>query len=229
MRPFGVITGLAREADCFRASPHLEHLSVRCVGGNSARAADTARALVSEGCWGLMSFGIAGGLQPSLKPGVLMVATTVIGPDKSRLQADPAGRRRLLSVLDSCLEVAGTDICGSDRPVLSSKEKRRLHEQTGAVAVDMESHSVAKVAAECKVPFLIVRAIADPADRDIPGWVAGLVGADGRPVLRAIVAGIASHPTHVPALISLGIDSRKAFATLRRVALSVGPFLEFSG
>ncbi len=227
MGRLGVITGLAREADCFSALPHHENLLVRCVGGDSQRAAETARILVAEGCRGLVSFGIAGGLLPALKPGTLVVAASVIAPDRSCIHSDPAWQRRLMAVLDSELAVVGSDVAGSDRPVLLSTEKRRLHKQTGAAAVDMESHAVAQIAAERGVPFLVVRAIADPAGRDLPAWVPGLVGADGRPRTRAVIAGVAAHPLQAPVLIRLGMDSEKAFAALRRVALTAGPFLQF--
>jgi hopanoid-associated phosphorylase len=223
----GVITGLAREADCIGALPHQERPLVRCVGGDSKSAGEAARSLVAEGCIGLVSFGIAGGLQPTLVPGMLVVAASVIGPNRSCFPCDPAWRRRLMAVLGANFAVEGSDVVGRDRPVLLSTEKRRLHERTGAAAVDMESHAVSQIAAERGVPFLAVRAIADPADRDIPAWVPGLVGADGRPRAWAVIAGLAAHPHHVPAVISLGRDSEKAFAALRRVALTAGPLLQF--
>jgi hopanoid-associated phosphorylase len=224
----GVITGLAREADCFGALPKQDTLPVRCAGGCSKRAREIARILVSEGCRGLVSFGIAGGLEPSLNPGALVIAASVIGPDGSRTECDSKWRRRLTNGLGSELSVVESDVFGSDQAVLLSREKRRLHEETGAIAVDMESHVVAQIAAAHGVSFLAVRAIADPVSRDIPSWVPGLVGLDGRPRARAVIAGMVAHPLQLPVLISLGMDSEKAFRTLRRVALSGRPLLQFS-
>ena len=229
MGRLGVITGLAREADCIGALPHQpEKPLVRCAGGDSKRAEEAARSLVAEGCIGLVSFGIAGGLRPTLVPGMLVVARSVIGPNRSRFHCDPAWRNRLMAVLKAEVAVVEWDIVGGDRPILSSTEKRRLHQRSGAAAVDMESHAVAQIAAELGIPFLAVRAISDPVDRDIPAWVPDLVGADGRPRAWPVIAGLAAHPYHVPALIRLGRDSEKAFAALRRVALTAGPLLQFS-
>lgn len=227
MSRIGVITGLAREAECFGALPKHGALSIRCAAGCSNRAMEIAGTLVSEGCLGLVSFGIAGGLEPSLDPGALVIVASVIGPDGSRTECDPKWRRRLINVLRGELSVVESDVFGSDRAVLLSQEKRRLHVETGAIAVDMESHAVAQVAAAHGLSFLAVRAIADPVSRDIPSWVPGLVGSDGRPRTPAVIAGIAANPLQLPALISLGVDSEKAFRTLRRVALSGGPLLQF--
>lgn len=226
MSRLGVITGLAREANCFGAVPKQDALLVRCAGGDSKRAEEIARFLVSEGCNGLVSFGIAGGLDPSLGPGMLVIAASVFGPGRARFHCDTAWRGRLMTALDGKLFVVASDVIGRDQPVLLSEEKRRLHKQTGAAAVDMESHAVAQVAAEHGVSFLAVRTIADPTGRHIPSWVPGLVGADGRPRTRAVIAGIAAHPLQLPALIRLGMDSEKALASLRRVALAAGPFFQ---
>lgn len=227
MSRVGVITGLARETGCFGVMGKQESLSIRCAGGDAKRAAEMAGILVSEGCRGLVSFGIAGGLEPTLKPGTLVIAGSVIAPDGSRSECDPKWRQRLTTVLCGEFPVLGSDILGSDQAVLLSDEKRRLHDRTGAAAVDMESHAVGKVAAELGVSFLAVRAIADPASRDIPSWVMSLVGSDGRPRMRAVIKAMVAHPLQVPTLIGLGIDSEKAFGCLRRVALSAGPFLQF--
>jgi hopanoid-associated phosphorylase len=222
----GVITGLAREAGCFSAFSDQDDLLVRCVGGNPQRAADAAHILVSEGCRGLVSFGIAGGLHPALGAGTLVVASSVIGSDGTRLDFDHAWQRRLMSVLEGEVAVVGADVYGSDGAVVVATEKRRIHQRTGAAAVDMESKAVARTAAECGVAFLAVRAIADPADRDVPAWVSGLIGEDGRPSARSVVAGLAAHPWHIPVLLRLAMDSEKAFAALRRVTLAAGPFLQ---
>lgn len=227
MSRVGVITGLAREAGCFADLETHESLSVRCAGGDAKRAAEMAGVLVSEGCRGLVSFGIAGGLKPALTPGTLVIAGSVIGLDGSRTECDPTWRQRLTTVLEGELPILGSDILGSDQAVLLSQEKRRLHDRTGAVAVDMESHAVGEAAAELGVSFLAVRAIADPASRDIPSWVMGLVGSDGRPRMRGVITAMAAHPLKVPTLIGLGMDSEKAFRCLSRVALSGGPFLQF--
>jgi adenosylhomocysteine nucleosidase len=48
-----------------------------------------------------------------------------------------------------------------DRPVFTDEGRRRLHEETGAQAVDMESHSIAVEAGKLGTPFIAVRIISD--------------------------------------------------------------------
>ncbi|HUB96128.1 MAG TPA: nucleoside phosphorylase, partial [Stellaceae bacterium] len=67
-------------------------------------------------------------------------------------------------------------------------------------------------------PFLVLRAIADPADFRLPR--AALVGLDkeGRaavlPVLRALIAA----PHELPSLMRLALHTRRALAALKRAA-----------
>jgi nucleoside phosphorylase len=46
--------------------------------------------------------------------------------------------------------------------------KRALRAETGALAVDMESHVAARVAARRGLPFAVVRVISDSADEALP-------------------------------------------------------------
>ena len=74
--------------------------------------------------------------------------------------------------------IEGT-ICGSDRAVSTPREKAKLFAQTGAVAVDMESHGVGRAAREAGLSLLVVRAIADSASRTIPNAAIAGLGEDG--------------------------------------------------
>ena len=55
-----------------------------------------------------------------------------------------------------------------DRVLTRSSDKHRLHVDSGAAGVDMESAAIGEVARGHGVPFLIVRAISDGADEDLP-------------------------------------------------------------
>jgi adenosylhomocysteine nucleosidase len=92
----------------------------------------------------------------------------------------------------------------------------------------MESHAVAEVAHERGIPFLGIRAIADPAGRRLPTWLGGVIGEAGRPRLRMLVKGLAAHPGDVADLVRLAVDARRGMATLRRVAAGAGPLLAFT-
>jgi hypothetical protein len=112
---------------------------------------------------------------------------------------------------------------GSDQAVASAAAKAALHEQTSALAVDMESHIVADVAARAGVAFAVVRAVADPVQRSLPP--AALIGLDekGRPALGAVVVSLIQAPGQLPALLRAAVDARAALAALARATSALQP------
>ncbi|HEY0425948.1 MAG TPA: hypothetical protein VGC82_21710, partial [Rhodopila sp.] len=68
----GFVTGLAAEA---RIASRFGY-PVR-VGGTPAGAGVAASELIEQGATALVSFGLAGGLDPALRPGTVVVASIV--------------------------------------------------------------------------------------------------------------------------------------------------------
>ena len=133
---------------------------VETGGGTPAGAARAAEALVAKGAKGLVSFGLAGGLDPVLFPGDVLVPHTVLDHGE-RLACDP----ELMDLLGGATRhtiLAGTEI------VPTALEKRDLCRETGAQAVDLESGAVARVALAHGLPFAVLRAICDPANCSLP-------------------------------------------------------------
>ncbi len=222
MNRLGIITGLASEADCLSGIPVDRRPLVESVGASTEGARRVARALLSRGCTRLLSFGTAGGLAPDLGPGALVIAEAVIAPDGRRFATDAPWRDGLRAALlgEAGLTVAA--LAASEHAVSTPAAKRRLRETTGAAAVDMESLGVAEVASQADIPFLALRAIADPAARAIPPWVMKAVLADGGIDPMAIIRPLLARPWTVWALIGLARENGKALAALRGVALRVG-------
>ena len=79
----GFITGLTAEA---RIAARCGGL-LRAGGGTPAGAERAARQLVAEGAGALVSFGLAGGLDPALRPGALVVPARITLPDESMATA----------------------------------------------------------------------------------------------------------------------------------------------
>jgi len=219
----GIITGLVREAACFDFLPETQRPRVLCEGIGPSRAADGARKLITEGCDALISFGIAGGLDPALNPATIILAEAVLAADASNRPTDGSWQKRLCRQLEATSTVSTGTLFGSDRIIETPADKRRLFEATGAVAVDMESHGIAAVAAEAGVPFLVVRLISDPATGSIPPAALKGVGLNGRERHLAVVGGLLRRPGDLPALLRLRRDSMRAVAGLRRVAALVSP------
>lgn len=219
----GIITGLQKEAACLRAGarrgraarePSREPM-VFAAAGQPKIAAQAAQHMLDEGASGLVSFGIAGGLDPSLGPGVVVVATQVVRPDGKAIDCHEPWISKLL------VAGAGFDsgpILGSDDAVMTTARKAALYREYNCLAVDMESHAVATVAQKAGVPFIALRAVGDPADRAIPPAALAGLAADGRTRALPVLAALMQRPKDVAALIRLARDTNAALASLRHVA-----------
>ena len=202
----GIVVGIAAE---IKPAQRLS-ANILCSGGRPEIAANQAHALIAAGASTLMSFGIAGGLSSMLRPGSLVVADQVI----TEFDRYPA-----LSSCASVIRAHVGPIYGSWNVVATAAEKRELRQRTGALAVDMESGAVARVAMEAGIPFIALRAIADPATHNLPS--AALLQLDelGRPHLRSVFWSILSGPGQIPALFRTGNQTQKALKRLRAAAL----------
>jgi adenosylhomocysteine nucleosidase len=198
----GIVVGIAAEAK----SAHRLSANILCSGGRPDIAANQAYALIQTGATTLMSFGIAGGLSSTLRPGSLVVADEVI-TEFDRLPA-----------VASCAPMIHAHvgpIYGSWTIVATAAEKRAIRNRTGALAVDMESGPVARVAMEAGIPFIALRAIADPVTHGLPPAALLPLDEKGRPNLSAIFWSILSNPGQIPALIATGSQTKKALQRLR--------------
>ena len=221
MTRIGIVTGLAFEARALaqaaRRAGVADRVQVLSAGPGAARARCAAERLLAADIDLVLSAGLAGGLDPALAPGDAVLAETVIAPDGTRCAVDAAALDAAMEALDGTGRVRTGLLMGSDVPVLSTAEKRALHAATRALCVDMESHAVARMAAEADVPFLALRIIADPADQAIPPAALEAMRADGRvdpwPVVRAML----SAPRLVPDLMRLSRQSRVARRRLGRL------------
>lgn len=225
MTTLGVITGLAAEADILLEFPSARAPMVEIAGASGARAEAAALRLLAEGCEAILSFGVAGGLDPALAPGTVVIAEVIVGADGRRFPADAAWRDAVKSALAGTVPLAEGAIAGSDAPLLTAEAKKEFAVRTGAVAVDMESHGAAKAAALKGAPFLAIRAVADRASRTIPPWVMDAVLPDGGLAPDKIARALLPKPWMVWGLIGLARDNGRALHTLRRVASRLGPGL----
>ena len=82
--------------------------------------------------------------------------------------------------------------------------------------------AVAIAAHGAGVPFLVVRAVSDPATAAIPKAVLGGVDREGYRRVPAVVRSLAKRPWDLPGLLRLRRDTGVALATLGRVAAATG-------
>ena len=101
-------------------------------------------------------------------------------------------------------------LLAGDSIIATAADKRAAFARTGAAAVDLESGAVAVVAEQAGLPFAVLRAVCDPAGRNLP--LAALVALDaaGRIRIGAVLRAVLARPWQIPALIGLAGDSAGA-------------------
>lgn len=195
-----------------------EHCLVCVAGVGPKRAHRAALRLLDAGAQGLISWGCAGALAPHLAPGDLCLPNLILDDAGNALHVSQDWHERV------CAAVRGHFVPKLD-PLLtvtclvaSAADKRRLARQFGAAAVDMESAAIAMVAGEARVPFLAVRAIADPASTSLPNPLVRATDAAGEVKVGTLLRRALLEPRAWPSLLQLARHFHTALRTLSAVA-----------
>ena len=201
------VTGLQREQRIV-TGPGVEAIA---GGGDSQRLEALLEARAAE-AHGIISIGIAGGLAPGLRAGDWVVADTILADGEPIPTAAP-WTERLATQLRGA---AKGSLLGVDAMVAKPAEKARLFYTTGALAVDMESHIVARVAQRHRLGFAAARVVCDPAHRTLPPAARVGMKPDGRMDLLAVLRSLLAEPGQLPALILTGWEAERSFGSLLR-------------
>ena len=193
-------------------------------GGRSIALVRAIELEVAAGVGAIISFGVAGALVPALEPGALIVASAVVGA-QGRFPVHAEWTAALLRKLPTAI---GATLAGSDSVVADPSGKQRLHAQTGASAVDMESHIAARIAADRGLPFAALRAIADPSARSLPPAALVALRADGSIDALAVLRQLAHQPRQLSGLLRIAFDTQKALSALGRGRRLLGDRLGYA-
>jgi adenosylhomocysteine nucleosidase len=205
-----------------------DNLLVARAGTGISNAQAAAEQLVEQGATRLVSWGCAGALDDRLKPGDLVLADKLIAQDRSELCINVNWHGHCVKHLTQDLPVITGYVIESAHIVSDSQEKHQLHTATGALAVDMESIAIAKVALSNALPFIAIRAIVDPANMDLPKAIAYAANDEGDIQLMRLLAFIARHPSELSGLVRLGFAFNAAQSTLKRIAKRINVITEFN-
>jgi nucleoside phosphorylase len=169
----------------------------------------------------VLTCGFAGGLNPDLELGEV-VFETANAPLASSL-SPPGGEKvsaRMGEGLFSKLLAAGAKpakfFC-ADRIATTVAEKKKLREETGADAVEMESAVVHAVCRERGIPCATVRVISDTANEDLLLDFNTLVNLDSSLNYSKLVFALAKSPKKIGALMKLQKQTKAAAEKLAEI------------
>jgi 4-hydroxy-3-methylbut-2-enyl diphosphate reductase len=149
------------EARAVRAGTNATEVVRTGYGPRRARRAVEQLASAARDARAVAVVGFGGALDPRLCPGDVVVADALIGPDGRRPL--PGAGLVAAALRDEGLTVHVGAVVSTDR-IVHGADRAPLHRKTGALAVDMESAWLARLAGER--PGAVVRAIVDtPTDR----------------------------------------------------------------
>lgn len=184
------------------------------VGGGAEHVIAGERPRLVIGC------GFAGALDPALRAGDLVLATSVCDESGDRVMAHDGALRAARHALTAFQPIAEGEILCATKIIGSADDKRALA-RPGRCAVDLESWAVARAAERAGVPWLVLRVVVDPLDVELPPFAsdpdAGHVGA----ALRHVLGG----PRRLRELVRLAGHTRAALRSLRRVVRVLVPEL----
>jgi adenosylhomocysteine nucleosidase len=225
----GVVAALASEARALGPSmprggdPPLSELALLGEGSllalsgiGRAAAWAAAQALVDAGASALMSFGMAGGLDPKLEPGSVVIPRELLSRDGVRFAASQTWREQVAAAIRPLCAVTEGNLLTSSHAIETPADKAAAFRDSGAVAVDMESAAVAEVAAKHNLPFIAVRAIVDTAADTLPRAVVAASRAGSVRIAR-LIGGLILAPREIVALIRLAQRYRIAMRTLHAI------------
>jgi hypothetical protein len=140
--------------------------------------------------------GLAGALDPALRVGDVVIDR----PPGLPIPTVPGAREG--------------SILASDELVSSPADKRRLHLDSGCLAVEMEGRRVSTLAARRAIPLLHIRAISDAADETLDPRFLALISPDGRPRIGRALGLIVGNPGALSALLRLQRSTTLALGRL---------------
>ena len=193
-------------------------LVVSGMGPDAAAAG--ARALIQAGATALASFGLAGGLDPTLVAGDICLPREVMAQHLPAIATADRWRDRVGAALIARVphDLIDGGLFSSARVVASVADKAALFGTTGAQAVDMESFAVAEVASTHRLPFLALRVVIDRAIDELPRAVTAAADGSGEVGLWRLLAALARSPADLAPLLRLGRRYRVASQSLSAIA-----------
>ena len=220
------LTGLRRELreieDATGISPQVE-FQVLGVGPERAGAAMAAllenrRSKID----GVLLVGVAGGVDPELETGDLLLADRHAlqnGASQGAGQAIKPDADMLQSAQKAALELSVPIFNGGsltvDHLVAEPHEREFLRTEYQVYSVNMEDYRAAEAAQNAGVPFLSVRVVLDTASQRLPGYLPGLARSRYKVVTKILLM-----PWRIPTMLHLKRQLQLCQAVLTNFGVS---------
>jgi adenosylhomocysteine nucleosidase len=191
-------------------------------GARNARAGVEAL-LATSTPEALIVLGVSGALSPELGTADLVVATRVTDEDGAVHEADATGGAAAARATGGRPAI----VVSARRIADSAEEKRRLARCAGPglALVDLESAAYVAAARARAIPWLVLRAVSDRADENLPALLNRSLDAGGAVNRGRVLRGLLGDPGALPQLLALRKRVGRCALVLARAAEAALPAL----
>ena len=163
----------------------------------------------------VVSSGVCGALDPTVKRATVVLPDTVLGTRGERYEVAVVPHRRYVEAFERRgIPFAAGTLATAMEIAASPDAKAALREATSAVAVDMESSLILRAASAAGCPALALRGVSDDAKDSLPFELLNLIAPDGRLRKGRAVVAILRHPALLVSARKLQRATRAALAAV---------------
>ena len=220
------LTGLRRELrEIEDATGISSQVEFQVLGVGPERAGVAMAALLENRrskIDGVLLVGVAGGVDPELETGDLLLADRHAlqnGASQGAGQAIKPDAEMLQSAQKAALELSVPIFNGGsltvDHLVAKPHEREALRTEYQVYSVNMEDYRAAEAAQNAGVPFLSVRVVLDTASQRLPGYLPGLARSRYKVVTKILLM-----PWRIPTMLRLKQQLQLCQAVLTNFGVS---------
>jgi adenosylhomocysteine nucleosidase len=198
-----------RDYDLFKANIGPNEVTVLLTGMSKENAIEAMNSIPLDSQDICISSGLAGSLDEALQPGDVVAARTTQTLDGA---PQVASDEFLFNLATSFTAKAVNVSLTSEKLVPTALEKDDLRGQGNIV--EMESAHILAAAQQAHLPAVVVRAISDAADEDLPVDFGRVLDSHGHLKVGGLLKEVGLSPYRIPQLIQFGRQSRNAAKAL---------------
>jgi len=204
-----VIAGLARELR-FLKNVH----NVKTFQGYSKNALIAARTALSEKPDVIISFGLAGSMNPQVKNGKIIIPQNIVDKFGNIKKVSKKYSNFFNKRISS--KVFRQNLITVDKIEHNLNNKKYLKKNISFI--DMESSYIQKEASKKKIPFIAIRVIFDDLSFSIPKFLKTCINTDGNLNVFKLLINIFLKPKRIFKLIKLSKKYKKASIVLNKIS-----------
>lgn len=187
------------------------------ISGVGPKNAEEAAHLLGCKATHLISWGTAAGLQNNLLPGTLVLPNTVIDQHANSFKTDANFNNSIAAKLPEGSLIDRGVLAESSLVLENNAQKDNFASTTKAVAADMESATIGRIAGEYGLKFNALRVVTDDISSTVPSTILNSINQDGELNMRRFMQHLALHPSEWRDVYRVSRSFLKASETLKKV------------